>query len=85
MRLRLIDGSATTYFHLEFSGGPLTIVAADGQDVEAVDVDRLLIAVAETYDVVVTVPGPGLHELRATAHDGSGHASIWIGTQGPRR
>lgn len=79
VRLRIIDGSATTYFHLEFAGGPLTIVAADGQDVEPVEVDRLLIAVAETYDVLVTLPDTGAYELRATAHDGSAYASVWIG------
>ncbi len=80
VRLRLIDGSATTYFHLEFAGGPLTVVAADGQDVEPVELERLLIGVAETYDVRVTVPGNGAYELRATAHDGSAYASVWLGT-----
>jgi len=28
VRLRIIDGSATTYFHLEFAGGPMTIVVS---------------------------------------------------------
>ncbi|MEW6428789.1 MAG: multicopper oxidase domain-containing protein [Thermodesulfobacteriota bacterium] len=79
VRLRLVDGSATTYFHLQFAGGPLTVIAADGPDVEPVRLDRLLIAVAETYDLLVRVPAGGAYELRATAHDGSGHASIWLG------
>ena len=56
VRLRIIDGSATTFFHLEFAGGPLRIVAADGQDVEPIEEQRLLIGVAETYDVLVQVP-----------------------------
>jgi CopA family copper-resistance protein len=80
VRLRIIDGSATTYFHLEFAGGPMTIVAADGIDVEPVEENRFLIGVAETYDVLVKVPGPGSYEFRATAHDGSGYASVWIGS-----
>jgi CopA family copper-resistance protein len=80
IRLRIIDGSATTYFHLEFAGGPMTIVAADGLDLEPVTENRFLIGVAETYDVLVKVPGSGAHELRATAHDGSGYASVWIGS-----
>jgi len=80
VRLRIIDGSATTYFHLEFAGGPMTIVAADGQDVEPVKEDRFLIAVAETYDVLIQVPASGAYEFRATAHDGSGYASVWIGS-----
>ncbi len=80
VRLRIVDGSATTFFYLEYAGGPLTIVAADGQDVEPVEEGRLLIGVAETYDVLVRVPAAGAWELRATAQDGSGYASVWIGT-----
>jgi CopA family copper-resistance protein len=79
VRLRIIDGSATTYFHLEFAGGPMTIVAADGLDVEPVTENRFLIAVAETYDVLVQMSDSGAYEFRATAHDGSGYASVWIG------
>jgi hypothetical protein len=83
LRLRLINGSSTSYFFLEFSGGPLRIISADGQPVETIEEQRLLIAVAETYDVLITVPADGAYELRATAHDGSGYASVWIGTGEP--
>ncbi|MDH4267342.1 MAG: multicopper oxidase domain-containing protein, partial [Deltaproteobacteria bacterium] len=65
VRLRIIDGSATTYFHVEFAGGPMTIVAADGPDVEPVQERRFLIGVAETYDVLIRLPGPGAYEFRA--------------------
>jgi FtsP/CotA-like multicopper oxidase with cupredoxin domain len=37
------------------------------------------VGVAETYDILVRVPEKGAWELRATAHDGSGYASVWIG------
>ena len=80
VRVRIIDGSATTYFHLEFAGGPMTVVAADGLDVEPVDMKRILIGVAETYDVIVRVPAAGSWEFRATAHDGSAFASVWFGS-----
>jgi CopA family copper-resistance protein len=80
IRLRIINGSATTYFYLEFSGSPMQIISADGQDVHPVSQKRFLIGVAETYDVIVSIPGPGSYELRATAHDGSGHASVWVGS-----
>lgn len=80
VRLRIIDGSATTYFHLQYAGGPMSIIAADGIDVEPVEEDLFLIGVAETYDVLIQVPESGSYELRATAHDGSGYASVWIGT-----
>ena len=80
VRLRIIDGSATTYFHLEYAGGQMTIIAADGIDVEPVEEDRFLIGVAETYDVLIKVPESGAYEFRATAHDGSGYTSVWIGS-----
>jgi CopA family copper-resistance protein len=80
VRVRIVDGAASSFFHLEFAGGPMTIVAADGQDVQPLKKERFLIGVAETYDVLVRPPGPGAYELRATAHDGSAWASIWIGS-----
>ncbi|MDE2313357.1 MAG: multicopper oxidase domain-containing protein [Elusimicrobia bacterium] len=82
VRLRIVDGSASTYFFLQFAGGPVKIISADGQDVRPDEENRFLIAVAETYDVILTVPSGGSYEFRATAQDGSGHASIWLG-QGP--
>ena len=42
-------------------------------------VENLLMGIAETYDIVVTVPASGSYEIRATAQDGSGHASVWLG------
>jgi CopA family copper-resistance protein len=80
VRLRIVDGSSTTYFHLEFAGGPMTIIAADGVDVEPVEEKRFLICVAETYDILLKVPGPGAYEFRATSHDGSSYTSVWIGS-----
>jgi len=81
IRLRIIDGSASSFFHLQYAGGPMKIIAADGQDVKGVDLKKpLLIGVAETYDVLVKVPANGAYEFRATAHDGSGYASLWIGS-----
>ena len=78
--LRVINSSSSSYFHLEFAGGPMTIVAADGQDVEPIQERRLLIGVAETYDLRVQIPAAGAYEFRATAHDGSGYASVWLGS-----
>ena len=80
VRLRIINGSATTYFHLEYAGDPMKIVAADGQEVQPVAQKRFLIGVAETYDILVETPKNGAYELRATAHDASGYASVWLGT-----
>jgi CopA family copper-resistance protein len=79
IRLRIIDGSATSFFHLEFAAGPMQIIAADGIDVEPVEIERFLVGVAETYDVLLQVPGKGAYEFRATAHDGSGFTTVWLG------
>lgn len=79
VRLRIVDGSASTFFHLEFAGGLMTVVSADGQNVEPFKVKRLLIGVAETYDVLIKIPETGKYELRATAHDTSGYSSMWFG------
>lgn len=81
VRLRVINGSASTFFHLHYAGGPMTIAGADGQPVEPVKMMQpILVGVAETYDVLVKVPADGAFEFRATAHDGSGHSSLWIGS-----
>jgi FtsP/CotA-like multicopper oxidase with cupredoxin domain len=79
LRLRFINAGASTYFYLQSATGPLKIVAADGPAVKPIRVKRLLTGMAETYDVLVTVPPAGKWEIRATAQDGSGHASVWIG------
>ncbi len=68
LRLRIINGSATTYFHLNYSGGPMTIISSDGMAVEPVEQDLFLIGVAETYDILLDVPTSGAYEFRATAH-----------------
>ncbi len=80
VRLRFINAGASTYFYLSSSIGDLKIVSADGVDVVPVNVPKILIGMAETYDVVVKVPASGKYEIRATAQDGSGHASVFLGS-----
>ncbi|MBI5205133.1 MAG: multicopper oxidase domain-containing protein [Nitrospirae bacterium] len=77
--LRIVNASAGTYFYLQFAGDYLKVVSADGQDVEPFDIERILIAIAETYDVTVVVSDKGSFEFRATAQDGSGSISAFIG------
>ncbi|SFW66955.1 multicopper oxidase family protein [Chitinophaga sancti] len=80
VRLRISNGGASSYFWLRYAGGKMTIVASDGNDVEPVEVDRLIIAVSETYDVVVTIPDDGLsYEFLATTEDRTQSASYYIG------
>ena len=65
VRLRVINGSAMTYFDVRIPGLKMTVVAADGQPVHPVTVDEFRIATAETFDVIVEPQRPGrLHDLR---------------------
>lgn len=80
IRLRIINGSSSTYFWLQYAGGKMKVVANDGPDVEPVAIDRMLIGVAETYDVVVTLPAPGTaYEFLATSEDRTKSTSLWLG------
>ena len=80
VRLRIANGGASSYFWLTYAGGKITVVASDGNDVEPVEVDRLLIAVSETYDVIVTIPADNTsYEFLATAEDRTKSASLYIG------
>jgi FtsP/CotA-like multicopper oxidase with cupredoxin domain len=81
VRLRISNGGASTYFWLTYAGGKMTVVANDGNDVEPVEVDRLIIAVSETYDVLVTIPNDSTaYEFLATSEDRIKSASIYIGS-----
>ncbi len=79
VRLRIANGGASDYFWLTYAGGRITVVASDGNDVEPVEVDRLIIAVSETYDVVVTIPDNKSYEFLVTPEDRTGFASLWLG------
>jgi FtsP/CotA-like multicopper oxidase with cupredoxin domain len=80
VRLRISNGGASSYFWLTYAGGKITVVATDGNDVEPVEVDRLIIAVSETYDVIVTIPSDSTaYEFSATTEDRTNSASLYIG------
>ncbi len=80
VKLRVVNGGASTYFWLTYSGGKIMVVANDGNDVQPVEVDRLIIAPAETYDVIVTVPEDMSYEFLATAEDRTKSTSLWLGS-----
>lgn len=81
IRLRIINGSASTYFWLKYAGGKIAVVASDGMDVGPVEVDRMIIGVSEIYDVIVTVPSDSTaFEFLATSEDRIRSTSLWIGS-----
>ena len=80
VRLRVANGGSSTYFWLNFGGGKIKVIANDGNDVQPVEVDRLIVGVSETYDIEVTIPENKSFEFRATSEDRFGHASLWLGS-----
>lgn len=80
IRLRISNGGASSYFWLNYAGGKITVVANDGNDVEPVEVDRLIVAVSETYDVIVNIPDTTkAYEFLVTSEDRTKSASLYIG------
>ena len=81
VRLRIINGSAMTLFNVRMPGLPMTVVQADGQHVQPLEVDEFQMGVAETYDVIVTPQASEAFAFVAESIDRSGQA---VATLGPR-
>lgn len=81
VRLRFINGSSNSYFDVRIPGLKLTVIAADGQDVEPVAVDEFRMAAAEVYDTIVQPREDRAYTIFAQSIDRSGYAR---GTLAPR-
>ena len=75
VRLRFINGAAMSYFDVRIPGLEMQIVQTDGQNVVPVTVDEFRIAVAETYDVIVTPKEAVDYQILAEAMDRTGFAA----------
>ena len=80
VRLRFINASAMTFFDVRIPGLPMTVVAADGIDIEPVETDEFRIGVAETYDVIVAPPSDQPFTIFAESMDRSGFARGTLAT-----
>lgn len=80
IKLKVVNAGASSYFWLGFAGGKITVVGNDGNDMVPVDVTRLIIAPAETFDVIVSIPQNMSYEFRATSEDRTGFSSLWLGS-----
>ena len=74
VRLRFINASAMTIFNVRFPDLPMTIVQADGLNVQPVEIDEFQIGVAETYDVIVQPQDDRAYTLMCESIDRSGFA-----------
>lgn len=84
VRLRIINGSAQSFFNVRIPGLPMTVIAADGQNVRPVEVDEFQIGTAEIYDVIVTPGRDEAYAIVAESMDRSGMALAMLASR-PRR
>ncbi len=73
VRLRFINSAAMTIFDVRIPGLKMTVVAADGQNIEPVSIDEFRIGVAETYDVVVEPSTDSAYTIFAQSIDRTGY------------
>jgi FtsP/CotA-like multicopper oxidase with cupredoxin domain len=69
VRLRLINPSGATTYRVAIGGHRMDVVAADGQPVQPLTVDSLLIGMGERYDVIVRATQPGVWTMMAASVD----------------
>ena len=81
VRLRFIDSGSQTFFDVRIPGLKMTVVQADGQNVQPVEVDEFRMGPAETYDVIVEPKEEQAYTIFAESLDRSGYAR---GTLAPR-
>ena len=81
VRLRLINAASMTFFDVRIPGLKMTVVQADGQNIQPVVVDELRMGVAEIYDVIVEPVEDRAYTIFAEPMDRSGYAR---GTLAPR-
>lgn len=81
VRLRFINASAMSIYDVRIPGLKMSVVAADGQNVEPVKIDEFRFGVAETYDVVVTPTEDKAYTIAAEPIDRTGFG---LATLAPR-
>jgi len=80
VRLRLINSGASSYFDIQQNSGSFEVVAADGLNVQPLKVEEIRMGMAETYDVIVTIPKSGGYEFAANNMDGTGGVKVTLGS-----
>lgn len=80
IRVRLINSGASSIFDIQQHQGTFEIVAADGIDVQPVSVKEFRMAMAETYDFIITIPSSGAIEFAANNIDGTGGVKVKVGS-----
>jgi len=74
VRLRFIQVGVMTFQDVRIPGLKMTVVQADGQNVQPIEVDEFRIGPAETYDVIVEPTEERAYTIFAETMDRSGYA-----------
>jgi len=80
VRLRFINAASNSFYDVRIPGLKLTVIQADGQDVEPVTVDEFRFGPGETYDVVAE-PREDAYTIFAQSIDRSGYARGTLATR----
>jgi CopA family copper-resistance protein len=81
VRLRFVNAAAMSIFNVRIPGLPMTVVQADGLDVQPVEIDEFQIGTAETFDVIVQPKEKQAYALMAESNDRSGFARATLTPQ----
>ncbi len=74
LRFRIINAGASSYFWFSIDDHELEVVEVDGQPIEPVIVENILMATAERYDVIVRVKKAGQFAIRGIVQTKTGQA-----------
>ncbi len=81
VRLRFVNASAMSIFNVRIPGLPMTVVQADGLDVQPVETDEFQIGTAETFDVIVKPGTSDAYTIMCESNDRSGYALATLAIQ----
>ncbi len=81
VRLRFINAGAMTFYDVRIPGLTMTVVQADGQNVQPVVVDEFRMGPAEIYDVIVEPVADRAYTIFAETMDRSGYVRGTLATR----
>lgn len=81
VRLRFINAAAMTFYDVRIPGLTMTVVQADGQNVQPVTIEEFRVGPAETYDVIIQPTEDRAYTIFAETMDRSGFARGTLATR----
>ena len=82
VRLRIINGAASTAFWLDLGGVPASVVAVDGNPVQPIAGTSFPLAIAQRIDLIVGVPAGALVPVMAVREGDNARTGILLAAPG---